>query len=95
MMVDNVHWKRAWKKIGEFGPGFNPPSYHCMRNDLLEKCYAQVKERVQRVILSNIELSGCSIVSDGWSNVQRKTLINVMIVSPRGDTFVRAIDSHG
>ena len=69
MMVDNAHWKTAWKRIGEFGPGFDPPSYHSMRNDLLEKCYAQVKERVQRVVLSNIELSGCDIVSDGWSNV--------------------------
>ena len=66
-----------------------------MQNDLLEKCYAQVKERVQRVILSNIALFGCSIVRDDWSNVQRKPLINVMIVSPRGETFVRAIDSHG
>ena len=66
-----------------------------MQNDLLDKCYGQVKERVQRVILSNISLSGCSIVSDGWSNVQRKPLINIMIVSPRGETFVRAVDSVG
>ena len=66
-----------------------------MRNDLLEKCYGQVKERVQRIILSNIVLSGCTIVSDGWSNVQRKPLINIMVVSPRGETFVRAIDSAG
>lgn len=95
VMVESTHWKRAWKKIGEFGPGFSPPTYHAMRNDLLQKCYIQVKERVQRVILNNIELSGCSIVSDGWSNVQRKPLINLMIVSPRGETFVRAVDSAG
>ncbi len=70
MMVDSEHWwKRAWKKIGEFRPRFSPPTYHSMRNDLLEKCYGQVKERVQRIILSNIELSGCGIVSDGWSNI--------------------------
>ena len=50
---------------------------------------------MQRVILSNIELFGCSIVSVGWSNIQREPLINVMIVSSRGETFVRAIDSHG
>ena len=50
---------------------------------------------MQRVILSNIEFFECSIVSDDWSNVQRKPLINVMIVSSRGETFVCAIDSHG
>ena len=56
MMVDNDHWKKAWKKIGEFGVGFSLPTYHSMQNDLLDKCYGQVKERVQRVILSNILL---------------------------------------
>ena len=66
-----------------------------MQNDLLDKCYGQVKERVQRVILNNISLSGCTIVSDGWSNVQRKPLINIMIVSPRSEIFVRAVDFAG
>ena len=40
-------------------------------------------------------LFGCTIVSDGWSNVQRKPLINIMIVSPRGETFVRGADFAG
>ena len=66
-----------------------------MQNDLLDKCYDHVKERVQRVILNNILLSGCTIVSDGWSNVQRKPLINIMIISPKGETFVRAVDFAG
>ena len=61
----------------------------------MEKCYGHVKECVQRVILNNILLSGCTIVSDGWSNVQRKPLINIMIVSPRGETFVCVVDSAG
>ena len=51
-----------------------------MQNNLLDKCYDHVKEHVQRVILNNISLSGCNIVSDGWSNVQRKPIIILMIV---------------
>ena len=66
-----------------------------MQNDLLDKCYGHVKEHVQRVILNNIFLYGCTIVSDGWSNVQRKPLINIMIVSPRGETFVCVVGSVG
>ena len=80
LMVKSNHWKKSWKKIGEFGLGFSPSTYHCMQNDLLDKCYGHVKEHVQRVILNNILLSGCTIVSDDWSNVQRKPLINIMIV---------------
>ena len=66
-----------------------------MQNDLLEKCYGHVNKHVQRVILNNILLFGCTIVSDGWSNVQKRPLINIMVVSPRGEEFVRAVDSAG
>ena len=95
LMVESDHWEKAWKKIREFGPSFSPPTYLSMQNDLLEKYYGHVKEHVQRVILNNISLSRCTIVSDGWSNVQRNPLVNVMIISPRGETFVRAVDSSG
>ena len=86
-----MHWRSAWKKIEEFGAGFTSPSYHVMRHSMLDKCTDLVKERVQRVILSNLSFTGCTIVCDGWSNVQRR----VMAVSSRGETFMRAVDSSG
>ena len=81
-MFQSNHWKKSWKKIDEFGPSFSLPTYYAMQNDLLNKCYAQVKKHIQRIILSNILLSRCTIVSNGWSNVQRKPLTNMILVSP-------------
>ena len=46
-------------------------------------------------ILRNIFYSRCTIVSDGWSNVQRRPLIDVMVVRPRGKTFINTIDKFG
>lgn len=57
-MVDNMHWTSAWKNIGEFGAGFTSPPYHVMRHSMLDKCTDLVKERVQRVILSNLSFIG-------------------------------------
>ena len=74
---------------------FEAPSYHTMRNDMLDKCCNQVKEHVQNVILNNISFSSYTIVSDGWSNAHRRPFINIMHVSNRGETFVQAIDSNG
>ena len=37
-MVDNMHWRSAWNKIGELGAGFTAPSYHTMRHGMLDKC---------------------------------------------------------
>lgn len=60
-------WKDAWKCIGEYGVGLTPPTYHHMRNQFLDKCYASTKQHeVQRVILNTIKQSRCTIVSDGW-----------------------------
>lgn len=94
-MVNNEHWKFSWKKIGEYGSGFSAPSYHSMRHNIMDKCYGEVKERVNRIIISNLSITGCSMVCDGWSNIQRRPLINIMAVFPRGETFIRAIDSIG
>ena len=94
-MVTLDAWKTAWKRIGEFGAGFTPPTYHHMRNLLLDKCYDNMKGEVQRLILDATHQSGCTIVSDGWSNVQRRPLINIMVASPRGDCFIKAVDSTG
>lgn len=61
-------------------------SYHNMRNYLLDKCFEEVKGRVNRIILNNLDFLGCTIVSDGWSNVQCQPLINIILVSPRGES---------
>ena len=66
-----------------------------MQNELLDRCFVEVKERVAKTILSNILYSRCTIARDGWSNVQRRPLINVMLVCPRGETFIKSIDSFG
>ena len=84
-MVTQDAWKSAWKKIGEYGLGFTPPTYNHKRNQLLEKCYLQTKENVDRLIINTTDQSGCTIVTDGWSNVQRHPLISIMLVSPRGE----------
>ena len=47
------------------------------------------------MILSNISTTACIIVFDGWANVQCRPLINIMVVSPCGKTFLRVIDSLG
>ena len=48
-----------------------------------------------KTILSNLLYSRCTIVSGGWSNVQRRPLINVMLVCPRGETFIKSTNNFG
>ena len=39
--------------------------------------------------------NGVNIVSDGWSDPQRRLLINIMVVSYKGLVFIKAIDGSG
>jgi Protein of unknown function (DUF 659) len=34
-------------------------------------------------------------VSDGWTDANRRPLINVQLVSPAGELFMEAIDTSG
>ena len=63
-MVNHDEWKTAWKKIGEYGPTFTPPTYHHMRNQLLDKCYTNTQQDVERLIINAMDQSGCTIVSE-------------------------------
>ena len=39
--------------------------------------------------------SGCSIVMDGWTNIQQRPLLNIIVTSPVGPYFLRSIECSG
>ena len=84
-LVDNNHWKHAWKKIGKYNPSFTGPLYHTIQNEPLDKCFVEVKVRVAKTILCNILYSRCTIVSDGLFVLYRQCLaddkVNLVLLS--------------
>jgi hypothetical protein len=54
---------------------------------------------VCKLVVKNIQNSihkyGATICSNGWDNVARRPLLNVMFVCPNGDVFLSAIDIKG
>ena len=75
-------------------PGYVPLGYNALRTTLLQKEKAHV-ERFLKPIKGCWLENGVSIVSDGWSNPQRRPLINIMAVSDGGSVFIKAIDGSG
>lgn len=74
--------------------GYTPPSYDRMRTSLLEAEKASIE-----ICLKSIKASwgsrGVSIVSDGWTDITRRPLINFIAASDAGPVFLRAIDTFG
>ncbi|XP_074308360.1 uncharacterized protein LOC141643211 [Silene latifolia] len=75
-------------------PGYTPPGYNKLRTTLLQ----QEKQNVERLlepIKSTWKEKGVSVVSDGWSDSQRRPLINVMVACESGPMFIKAVDCSG
>ncbi|KAL4598363.1 hypothetical protein ACB092_11G054500 [Castanea dentata] len=75
-------------------PGYIPPGYNVLRTTLLQREKAHV-DRLLKPIKDFWVENGVSTVSDGWSDPQRRPLINIMVVSDGGPVFIKAIDGLG
>lgn len=74
--------------------GYVPPGYNKLRTTLLLQEKTHV-ERMLQPIKSTWSSKGVSVVSDGWSDVQRRPLLNFLAVTEDGPMFLKAINTEG
>eukprot|EP00253_Pinus_taeda_P016211 PITA_16211 len=90
--VASPYFKNVIKKAIDFGKGYVPPGSEALRKTLLKRA----KDRVTRKfvdIKESWKLTGCTILSDGWSDLCHRPLINVLIYCPQGVLFLKAINA--
>nr|KYP55512.1 hypothetical protein KK1_001724 [Cajanus cajan] len=85
-------YKKMFESVARHGPGFDPPSYHEIR----------VKYLKYHVEMTNLSLDdhktywkkfGCTIMTDGWTDRRRRTILNFLVNSPLGTIFLKSIDA--
>ena len=86
----NIYYARAFKSASQL-LGYVPLSYNALRTTLLHKEKSNI-ENLLEPIKKTWNKKGVSICSDGWSNAQRRPLINIMVVSEGGLMFLKAIN---
>jgi hypothetical protein len=72
--------------IGQFDPGFKPPSPEYVRGKLLDEEYERTKSLVQEYEDEKMK-NGCSIMIDAWSN-RKRSIINLVTNCAAGTTFL-------
>ncbi|KAK9995074.1 hypothetical protein SO802_024777 [Lithocarpus litseifolius] len=91
----NLYYRNSYAYTATHSiPSYVPPGYNALRTTLLQKERAYVERLLKPIKDSWIE-NGASIVSDGWSDPQRRPLINIMAVSDGGPVSIKAIDGSG
>ncbi|XP_028110596.1 uncharacterized protein LOC114309095 [Camellia sinensis] len=78
--------------IGQYDPGMKPPSFHEVRVPYLKKELNHTNE-LMRIHKEEWVKYGCSLMSDGWTSQNGRTLINFLVNCPRGTMFVESIDA--
>ena len=71
-----------------------PPGYNALRTTILEK-EKKHTERMLEPVKSTWPIKGVTICTDGWSDPQRRPLLNFMAVTEGGPMFMKAIDTAG
>ncbi|XP_038713464.1 uncharacterized protein LOC120007338 [Tripterygium wilfordii] len=78
--------------IASIGPGYKGPSIHAVRGKLLGKSVEEVKMFVKN-FHSIWKVTGCTIMSDGWTDQNSRTLINFLVYCPKGTIFLKSVDA--
>ncbi|XP_066317483.1 uncharacterized protein [Miscanthus floridulus] len=88
---DNDEFKEMVEAIGQFGPGFQPPTQHDYRGRLLDEEYARTKSLLQDREDEKVK-NGCSIMTDAWIDMKRRSIMNLCTNTSEGTTFIKSVE---
>ncbi|KAG8378196.1 hypothetical protein BUALT_Bualt08G0112700 [Buddleja alternifolia] len=97
MIVNNIPFNvlrseefvAACTKIAAHGKGYVPPSSETARTKYLAKLKEEANEYVNSVKSSWVE-SGCTLMSDIWTDRRKRPHINLLVACPKGITFLKS-----
>ncbi|XP_021727149.1 uncharacterized protein LOC110694277 [Chenopodium quinoa] len=91
-VVNNPEFPIMVEKIAKYGIGLKPPSYHEIRVRFLSKEVKNVVTMLEE-FKEEWKKTGCTIMSDGWSDRKRRSICNFLVNSPKGSVFLSSIDT--
>ena len=88
------YYKEMVHAIATSGPSYVPLDETKLRTTILEREVSKIT--MQKEVLRQTWVRfGCSIVMDGWIDIAKHPLINIIVTCRDGPYFLRAIDCFG
>ena len=66
-----------------------------MNNKISPALDTKLTARVEAKISGLLQLTGAMIISDGWTSVQARAIVNALLATPAGIMFLEALDTSG
>ena len=71
------------------------PHATCMSQKILPALDSKLTAEVEAKILGLLAETGAMIISDGWTSVQARPIVNALLTTPAGAMFLEALDTSG
>lgn len=94
-VADDHYFKAMLKAVKTADGSYKSPHRQRLSTDLLARTKKRVKVDQEAVLQIGMQLNGATIVSDGWTDLNRRPLINVLLVTTNGEFFIEAVDTSG
>ena len=78
--------------IDSCGLDLKGPSFHDIRGLLLRNEVQRIDEYLKE-FKQSWSKTGCTIMSDGWSDGKSRTILNFLIACPKETMFLRSVDA--
>eukprot|EP01018_Ginkgo_biloba_P019677 Gb_31487 [translate_table: standard] len=93
-VVHSPYWQDMVRTINDGPKGYKSPSFEKVRTILLTKKKSLVEQTIEP-IRAFWRTIGVSIIFYGWTDARNMSLINLIVVSPKGSIFLNAVDCNG
>ncbi|KAI0500681.1 hypothetical protein KFK09_018897 [Dendrobium nobile] len=94
-LAKNPYYKNAFSfACNNNLAGYVPPGYNALRSKLLERERAHI-ETLLEPTKGVWKEKGVSLVCDGWTDPQRRPLINFMAITENYPMFIKAVNCEG
>ncbi|XP_019423213.1 PREDICTED: uncharacterized protein LOC109332625 [Lupinus angustifolius] len=91
-VVNLAYYQPMIDAIYSINPGYKAPNFYRVRGHLLNKWVEDVKILVNDY-RSIWEITGCTLMADGWTDRNRRTLINFLVYYPKETVFLKSVDA--
>ncbi|XP_013588957.1 PREDICTED: uncharacterized protein LOC106297221 [Brassica oleracea var. oleracea] len=90
--IDNDSFRMFCEALGQFGPGWVPPSQYQLREPLLNEEQQRTKEKLKS-LEEEWDREGCSVMTDAWTDMKRRSIMNLCVNSRGGTCFLSSKDT--
>jgi hypothetical protein len=87
---NNPFYQPMFDAVAVVGPGYKAPTYEELRGPILQNEKIDCASRLEE-LKASWEITGCTVMSDGWTDQKGRTLLNFLVNFPGGQCLLNLL----